>query len=462
MRKVKNSIDIATLDDYKKNCQPPIQWHSLTCTLVTPMYGGGVRSTVVDKKMPIRVTGIRGQLRFWWRLLAKQKWYSSLSNEDICKKEFALWGGMADNKDTENDGKASLVMLRVRDVKQINVEPWAKYVPRPNNPDKDRIEYENWAKVPYALFPAKGRTEKNPDEEPHSLLREGCQWTLDVAFMPQATLKSNDIVDDKNDRTFEDEVWETIRWWANFGGIGSRTRRGLGAIKIDSNDKISVVTKDELQDIGLRFKMNPANNPYTAWKLAVSKLQEFRQGMNVARTKSEYTDRNGNIRYKPGRSWWSEPDAIRDKTEQTLATHASRITTGNIFPRAAFGLPINFKFKDGGDNSNNDPQTTVLTAKYYHDEKWIDFERLASPLILRPYLDKSGRWNALALCLPEKLGSDNNIQLVLKNNKKPEDTGYLSKKVEYWDVTQASDIKPLDINGEIQKPLTAFLTYFSK
>ena len=34
--------------------------------LMTPMYGGGVAPSEVDRTMPIRPTAIRGQLRFWW------------------------------------------------------------------------------------------------------------------------------------------------------------------------------------------------------------------------------------------------------------------------------------------------------------------------------------------------------------------------------------------------------------
>ena len=39
------------------------------CELMTPMYGGGVEPGKVDRAMPIRPSAIRGQLRFWWRLL---------------------------------------------------------------------------------------------------------------------------------------------------------------------------------------------------------------------------------------------------------------------------------------------------------------------------------------------------------------------------------------------------------
>jgi CRISPR/Cas system CMR-associated protein Cmr1 (group 7 of RAMP superfamily) len=45
-------------------------WTTLDCQLITPLYGGGVKAHTIDESMPIRVSSIRGQLRFWWRLLA--------------------------------------------------------------------------------------------------------------------------------------------------------------------------------------------------------------------------------------------------------------------------------------------------------------------------------------------------------------------------------------------------------
>ena len=83
-----------------------VPWHTLHCELITPMYGGGVVSTKVDEHMPIRASSIRGQLRFWWRLLAKHKW--PITN--IAQAETQLWGGMGKGDD---DGEASKVLLRV-------------------------------------------------------------------------------------------------------------------------------------------------------------------------------------------------------------------------------------------------------------------------------------------------------------------------------------------------------------
>ena len=108
LRTPDDSVEIPSLT----NMKPVLKWHNLSCELVTPMYGGGVKSTVVDKQMPIRASSIRGQLRFWWRLLAKHKWNLGTDIE-IQQQEFLLWGGMGSG---DEDGTAGQVFLRVYDV----------------------------------------------------------------------------------------------------------------------------------------------------------------------------------------------------------------------------------------------------------------------------------------------------------------------------------------------------------
>ncbi len=418
-----------------------ITWHSLHCELITPMYGGGVKSTIIDKDMPIRATGIRGQLRFWWRLLAKQKWYPDAKERR--EKEFALWGGANIGSD---EGKAGLVLLRVKTESIPNIEPWAEY--KLNYKNKLELKPKPWADLLYALFPAQGKLKKHRtevDEYPHELLHEGFQWVLEIAFAPNVTNKQ------------KEQAWESIRWWANFGGVGSRTRRGLGAIKVRGFETIeieerplsNVVNSAEIEALRLKTKqLSNCNNPYSAWKKAVEKLETFRQ---VGKGRNNHSSR----------SHWPEPDAIRKITKQWLdktdkkgnrKTHKKRKTAGDIFPRAAFGLPIIFKFKDGGDNSNNDPKTTTLTAKYkLSPNQWIDFERLTSPLILRPYLGEDGNWHALAMCLPEQLGNNPNIQLTLDGTD-----------VDYFDANEANDVTPLKVGQQVLAPLDAFLNYFER
>lgn len=400
-------------------------WHSLTCELITPMYGGGVKSTKVDIKMPIRASSIRGQLRFWWRLLAKNKW--NIAN--IQKAESELWGGVGNGDD---DGKVSKVLLRITDIKNANTEQWATYKLNERN-GKLVLSPKDWADVAYALFPAQG-TLKNArtqvDEEPHELLKAGCQWTLQIAF-------SHDISNEQ-----KEQVWESVRWWANFGGVGARTRRGLGAVKVTENNFFqSVIPLSEIRELNFGVQIVSANNSNSAWVNAVKKLETFRQ---VGAGRNNHNSR----------SHWSEPDAIRHYTGQSLPLHSKRQTKNNAFPRASFGLPIIFKFKDNNNDGTDlsrdkDPRKTTLTVKYRKDDKseWEKCERLASPLILRPYIDKEGKWHSLALVLDEVLCDSKHYQLMLDD-----------WEVGFWSEDYANEVRPLQ--NRHQKPLQAFLKYF--
>ena len=155
-----------------------IQPYVLNYELVTPMYGGGVKAHTVDEAMPIRASAIRGQLRFWWRLLAEHQW--RLGDTDAIRKaEFALWGGMGDK-----DPLASKVLLKVGAVQKLSVQPWAFYEINPNNNRYRGLpKPNNWANVPYVLFPAQGKAPDSSEAQaPHALAQAGLTWQLSLAF----------------------------------------------------------------------------------------------------------------------------------------------------------------------------------------------------------------------------------------------------------------------------------------
>lgn len=401
-------IEVPSLGD-----TPAIKWHSLSCELITPMYGGGVKSTVVDEKMPIRATGIRGQLRFWWRLLATQKWYPDANAEQIRQKEFELWGGMSVGSD---DGKAGLVLLRVAN------QPTRETV-------RQNLRNYNDVDLPYVLFPAANET--NNDLIPHQLLRpDNISWILKIAFLPQTTDEQ------------KEEAWESIRWWANFGGVGSRTRRGLGAIHVSSEELSQIneeITESEIEAAACRLvqKQLATPNAMSALNTAISKLSEFRQGRNVGRNQ-------GNQRNRPGRSRWPEPDAIRRIKNTHADNHEPEHSAGNIFPRAMFGLPIIYHFIGRGE-----PNDTNLIA--------TEGERLSSPLILRPMysgINTQGQrqWRASALLLPYEHVMGMSVTV---------DGGIYP----IWSSDVAQHIRPINDNAggnEEIDPLQAFLNYFAQ
>lgn len=308
-------------------------WQTYECRLVTPMYGGGVKPGEVDKEMPIRASAIRGQLRFWWRIACAQ----NLPPKDMFAQETAIWGGIGDKP------TASKVEVRVMlgGEKIVTVSSQAHPHGKP---------------VTYGF----GAAANNGEAE---WLKEDIRFSLCLRY-PDAVAA---------------EVEASLRWWLAFGGIGARTRRGFGAIRCD---QIGSVTEKEIVTTGCRI-MHATKQEGTAleaWKTANGRLMKFRQGPGFAR-------KNGSPR--PGRSYWPEPDQLRrDTGKDDSGRHAPDHLSGNVFPRAAFGMPIIFDFHKA---TEPDKRLTELLP-----EKG---ERMASPLILCPTRDDGG-WRATALLLP--------------------------------------------------------------
>lgn len=393
--------------------EPVLKWHTLSCELVTPMYGGGVKSVVVDEQMPIRASSIRGQLRFWWRLLAKNKWQLG-SDKEIQKQEFALWGGMGLGGD---DGTASQVFLKVFDV------------PSSNKIRQSLIDYDDssLSQLKYVLFPAYNETDLAL--QPHRLLKPEISWKLAFAFSPLLA----------KDNTKKDQVIETLKWWASFGGLGFRSRKGLGSVRVtESSDYPQIAQIPSLEEIAEAnchlIQRNPTSSALSALQSAVGKLSEFRQAPGVGRNP-------GQQRNRPGRSRWPEPDALRRIQNTHHEDHAPEHLAGNVFPRAVFGMPILFPFVGRGEPSGDN---TVSPAQG---------ERLASPLILRAVYDGEDQkgitqWRPSALVLPYQHILD--MKVTVGRNEYP-----------VWKGDTAEHTRPISENGGLD-PIQAFLTYFVK
>ncbi len=393
-------------------------WNSMRCRLVTPMYGGGVQAAIPDIKMPIRAAAIRGQLRFWWRLLAK-KW--GLQGEALRQAEWALWGGMETNDIKE---QASKVFLRVKEIKfkgkpvetqqrEVLTALFTEYAPNMSSP------------LNYALFPARLTQGQAPSI---CLFKPDLKWELHWRLIASAS---------ENDKQ---QVLETLRWWVMFGGVGARTRRGCGAFVVETcsiQEIMQPISVEEAQEVGCRLVMRQeTGSAKKAWEEAVERLRDFRQKPNVGRNQQN----NGH----PGRSRWPEPDAIRKITKHPCVRHQPEHPAGNIFPRAMFGMPIIFHFKDKGE-----PADMQLLPK--------GKERMASPIIIRPIWQGGEQWVAGALLLLPINGlSVLPVELKIKKGDQP-------TPVTLWDSQKAADILPIRQNGGgNSNPLDAFLNYFTK
>ncbi|OZG70402.1 type III-B CRISPR module RAMP protein Cmr1 [Hahella sp. CCB-MM4] len=420
-------------DDPSGQKQPP-SWETYHCELKTPLYGGGVEAGVVDEEMPVRATEIRGQLRFWWRIACGPD-----SPEDMFQQETAIWGGIS-----KKGATASRVEIRVTDYLQVTTEPAFKC--NKGNGGAKMKAHSKYGEG-YALFPAQGKLTPDKtavEKAPDKFAIPGLTFKLHIRFHDK--LKPSLTEQQKG------QVKTALRWWVSFGGVGARTRRGLGALKVEGLQPVTVAeVKSRNGDIRFYRSDNPVQYQVAvqAWKKAIRQLKGFRQ----------YVSKDENS----CSSAWPEADWIRNVSGCSLPRHRPN-NAYNLFPRAVFGLPIVFHFKDGPDpDSNNNPKRkdpidhTLEPADVY-DASGLKqkYERMASPLILRPYWNGE-TWQAMALLLPGWQKALNQ-PLKFRNQEYPESPQHWpedSAAQRDW----AATIAPMKMSSATD-PLSAFMDYF--
>jgi CRISPR/Cas system CMR-associated protein Cmr1 (group 7 of RAMP superfamily) len=215
------------------------------------------------------------------------------------------------------------------------------------------------------------------------VLREGASFELRVTVRDPAILEC---------------IQKVIAFWATFGGLGSRTRRGAGAICVHLiPEKTLVSVLDEVvggsckalvarRAVHARHASPKSRNGLEALAEVVGALKAFRQQPNGLA-------RNGSYK-RPGRSFWPEPDAVRLLVDQASGqghSYFSQIGGGRnhtpvhpakaVFPRAAFGMPLGIRFMKavaatGVDEPGQEPMDRELIPEGQR-------KRMASPLLTR-------------------------------------------------------------------------------
>lgn len=417
--------------------------------LLTPIFGGGVVAGQPDPELPIRTREVLYQLRFWWRILKIADLRRRGVPDQLRKEETELFGWRGERRS------------RVHAVIEWRATPrsqWMSTWVRCNDPDNDRrLNYALWNQ----LTRDKGCSRFRWD-------RPAFRWRLEL--VDPATGQGQQ----------KRELEEALRWWASFGGLGARSRRGMGAVQVmlmgdaQRGALLHSVQEEEATAAGCTLKISPESfdDPVAALGYGISKLYEFRQGNPEGR------------RRRYGRSNWPEPDAIRRLAGHWAHRHEPSHTAGNLFPRAAFGLPIQFPFKCGVDEIIERDESTGK-SKYIRDVRRIELEngdpsrlkgepttmqlvpkgqdRLASPLILRPRIEADGRHRCVALRLPEPIAGLEGLTLSLEETRPsvPRYPLYQAARVRYWDPAQAHQVPPIH-NVRKTDPLDAFLEFFSR
>ncbi|MCB9128784.1 MAG: type III-B CRISPR module RAMP protein Cmr1 [Ardenticatenales bacterium] len=405
--------------------------------LITPLFGGGVEAGVVDTETPISGKGIRGQLRFWWRATRGGQFDTI---EEMKEEEDRIWGAAARHEGVSEQNYSNPVQLSIKIVDKGQVY-------RRTNISDPRTT------LGYVAFPLR--------DMQNAAVVEGIQFQLQVDY-------AEDV---------QEDVQATLWAWETFGGAGARTRRGFGAVRCvrkvinGAEVRLSAVNKGEIRKKLGEYVVDgrwPDGVPHLskqksftrflivggdvtkAWEELVESMRDFRQ----YRANKTIQTKQGPKTGPWGRSCWPEADAVRRRT-----SHSSRHAPKNPvdkFPRAAFGLPIVFHFKEQ-DVQHGDPEDTTLLLSGRTNQENLradQFDRLASPVILRPVYVSEKRSLAISTRLEVKPAFPLHANLVLKGA--PDDP-----KVEHR-LTKKEAIDLDDVVSEQTDVLNAFLDFFSE
>jgi CRISPR-associated protein Cmr1 len=387
----------------------------LELTNVTPILGGGVEAFEPDSVDFARVPSIRGQLRRWWRALYRRPKESA---EELFLREAQLWGAV----DLPEQGEKPralrsrvVVGTEVIDPGKLGPAGWHEYDTR-NNRHKTLPKWALGSKLAYALFPLQCAKEEREaygrrQDMPTRSVRTGLRFRVTVTVVRPRP--GQDVDSEALRRAHSESVRQVLGalWaWIHFGGLGARTRRGFGALvtggghELGRFDGLDVPLWCRLfegpgeQGIGSwldDFASAAAPEGGTFWPPSlwvgssrpsagaaheelVDLLRTFRQGPGVGRDPGDRS---------PGQSRWPEPHLLRTLHDpQARYEHPPPRGLQELIakdemgaPRAAFGLPIQFHFKDRGDAQAD---ATLLPPE--------GAERLPSPLILRPFRKPGG------------------------------------------------------------------------
>ncbi len=353
--------------------RPGYESRTFEIRLITPMIGGGVEPGFNDTVTPIRPSSIRGHLRFWWRATIGARLPTLAA---MRSREGDIWGS------TSSAGRIT-VRVTSHDFSAPKQDHWSW---PSSKKDRDKV-------FSYILFPFE------PSMPPP---RVG-KFSLEVTFPTN----------------LKDDLYTSLWAWTNFGGIGARTRRGCGALfceRFRPENSEKTVLHEWFKNARRLFEMPPmineiprlvsgplilrqdrAPDAIPAWRKAVELLKRFRQE-DVGR-KARPT----------GRSYWPEPETLREIQGQRLAKHQPLGHPENAFPRAELGLPIGFTFKNDNrldPQSDRDPDPSELSPR--------EANRMASPLLLRPLAFGDGK-KALPMVVFLEAPGPRGLQLKIKD-----------------------------------------------
>jgi CRISPR-associated protein Cmr1 len=403
----------------------------LPLACITPVIGGGVETRAPERDEPVRVPGLRGSLRQFWRSV------SDHPAEDLFRHEAALFGGVGMGEKGSEARRSRVVLSAVVD-DVGRLEPAGYHPPGKEGGFKALPIWRlgrDGRSLGYALFPLQIEKEDRDAADPQARelpthpVRSGLRFTLRVRLR-SARRGDGGPPDDQAAA----ELLAALCALVHFGGVGARQSRGFGALALQEGEGVEGLESLEalwqrrfaspdrdrliewLRGLGLhigaaagqkeppwlslrhaRLYCGPADRICEeALERLVGLLRQFRQGVGLGRAEGR--------RQSEGPSHWPEPQVLRALREgepgkirwehppdPAMVEMARRWPDRLRIPRAAFGLPIQVSFKDRNDKEAN--ATLDFTC--------CRGSRFASPLWLRPLRCQQG-YTSLVIAYPNR------------------------------------------------------------
>jgi len=396
-----------------------------TYNVITPLWGGGVEANVNDPVTLIRGSSIRGHLRFWWRALRGNCNGSTITA--MREKENSIWG-------------STKVPSQVKITVNVTKKGTKFQATNFHGEQIANVGAMN-SRDAYVTFPLRLT---------RASLTENIQFSV--------VLEYPDSV--------KDEVEAALWAWQTFGGIGARTRRGMGAIEciqVDGNSQTRQSAENFQRSINenlnkwIKDDDFPAGVPHMSHGLnykLTSRQNDKTTGIEALRNIIDQYKRFRQSRPGRERSHWPEPDLIRACFPGETFRHEIEHQVHGKAPRAVFGLPIIIHFKDY-PNGLQDPDETTIQG--------VDgIDRLASPLIIRPIHLSSGFAGMAVLLEWDTVNTEDEpytppggLAVVGEEN------AVLCNPSTQLTPADASYIEPLNRLGRETNPLLGFLRYIN-
>ncbi|CAI9084835.1 type III-B CRISPR module RAMP protein Cmr1 [Methylacidiphilum fumariolicum] len=354
---------------------------------LTPAFIGGAnpQEDASGRKAPtqdlnvhaeLRPPSLRGSLRFWFRLLKG----FSCSHMDVRKQEEYIFGSAS-----QNGAGASRFILRIlpHEKSAVDMHGWTLNKPLQQE-DLESLSNE----YPYALFPLRNSSRA---------------WfpPLETAWKAQVL-----IHEDTKIPQLVEGIEALFTVWGHFGSLGFRSRRGFGAVSLETHGGDCLLSLSKALDYfqrGKDFKnwirvLSKDNHPkeYDNVSIAHHDLLEWLKSWRAHGQTCRYWDKKTNQWKKvPFEKIQKEmekpgfPYARRDHDEGLKVLRKSPSSGSQTFPiegsegetfRPALGLPIIQNFTSFYPSEKVE---WFPDRDHQHAQKGAG--RFASPVLLRPY-----------------------------------------------------------------------------